>query len=141
MKQALLSILLSTTMDASPTSIVGRSQVPQTILTQAHYKDVSLILAVPHKRFYDQFRNTYQGAYIGAFYHPINLSKNGFQVKGGLGYFHRKFPTDAHTHLNFQFYARIPIYKKVGLSFSHISNGDRGQINAGMDHISLSVEL
>lgn len=142
MKYLLFTLLLTSTaygqsISVSPTSVMAWGRAPSTILIEAEYKDLSVVGLLPTEKKIDDNGNIYKGYFLGIFYSPVQIG-NDLYAKGSVGYFHRKFPTDTGTMLNFRLQIGYK-YKSFGIEYSHISNGFklRDKFNVGVDNISI----
>lgn len=127
----------------SPTSVPLWGQVPQTAKISASYMNVEAMYLYGFKTLYDQQAAAYGGGYFGVFWNPLSVAAGDFEVRGGAGYFFRKFPTMNGTHINFQLKVSYKLTNAIGLQYSHISNGFGAfnSLNPGSDNIGITVGL
>lgn len=76
----------------------------------------------------------------GIFLAP-KFRRSGWFVSAGGGYFFKRFANDNGTYFNFLVEAGKTIRigsAEIGFKYSHISNGERGTQNHGLDNISVT---
>lgn len=109
----------------------------------------------PHAKNYDippqlvEKEYTFVGYYRSVFFITKTSFDDLFYNIGvshsfGVGYFFRKYP-DNISGTNLHFSTSQEVFKKIGdhlifgIEYSHISNGNRGDVNFGIDNISTKI--
>ena len=127
----------------APTSIPIWGKAPQTMKITASYRYVQAVWLYAFKTMYDDRGGQYSGGFFALFWNPLVIGLNSFEVRGGAGYFFRRYPTINGTHINFQFQTSYKITDHLGITYQHISNGFGlfNDINPGIDNIGIQFSL
>ena len=127
----------------SPTSVPLWGTAPATGKITAEYRSFQAVYLYAFKTMYDDRGGQYSGGFFALFWNPLVIGLNSFEVRGGAGYFFRRYATINGTHINFQFQTNYQITDRLGITYQHISNGFGlfNDINPGIDNIGIKFSL
>lgn len=84
----------------------------------------------------------YHGSYVALFVMPVQLDAGRFRASAGAGwFFFKRFATGSGQHLNFTIQLSYMLTDRLGLMYSHISDGFGilNEFNPGVDNFSIKV--
>lgn len=85
-----------------------------------------------------------QGLYMGIFFNPLRINYRRFGFIGGIGWMiGKEFPTKGTGHFRFQAKLQYMLFNRIGLQYSHVSNGFSifYKYDYGIDNLSLILKF
>lgn len=130
-------LIQAQSVSVAPKSMMAWGKTSSTASASVEYKGAGLHIFDSIKQTHVQSGEKGGGTYYALSYKPIR-HKYG---RLGMIAFNRPFPFPSSTRVNFWIEAKVPVGDHLEFSYIHISNGYTGEINTGLDTISIRYKF